>query len=839
MALRTADDDPTLNPGQQHSDSQFNDLKKAEQDGNINDDNQGNSTDQLKDAEEAPSGDWQNKVTGSKPNAKNGKNRFKILKKKGPMALIITLLIGGGMGITTFFSPGILIVHVKEMMVNKFNTQLASMDVRTNRILITKLSGKATSGMCSKITIACKYSTMSKSQIAKFEAAGIKVDYDEKNLLGRAKPKSLIYKDTKISADKFKSLLNENPEFRSAVKTAYNPKYAGFTDNIWKLAASKLGINKAKVSFDGESEADKLKEVQEKTKKTKDYGPDTGGKLEEGATKKDGTKYTPEEIAEYNTKLEKNAKDLASNIDEIADKGKKVGTVALSGVKKVGNVLSITGFVDMACSAYRSIQALGYAAKGIRTLQLASYAMIFLNVADQIKAGDAKAEDVAYLGTILTTEVASIDGKKTKIKSATDSFGYKYAAYGDIGKMSNSTSQYLAGGGLTGELISVTSAINKATGETPRATCGFLANPLVTTGGILIGIAAIFTGVGAGKIIAQAGIQVAITIATASIPAMLQDIVAGVLVDETTVGEEAGDALTSGSSGIMGTVAAKGGNAPLTPEQAVAYNNLSSNVAYQYAEEDRLALSPFDATNSNTFLGSIVANILPYTSKMSSFSGIISSIASMTTGSISKLINTNVKAADPEAEYKMCQDFDYRELDLATDPFCNVVYGIPPGSLDKDPMDVLEDMIGKRAIDEMGQVIPGSDYEEFLENCINRDRSLGDTGESDGNNNGYVTGKSCLFDKKTNGDYYLYNIDQRIQNGMDGETAAVAPSDTNEGAEEESNIILNTLSDFIARTYESSIINLQTLTPSVALNTNKPLCDNNHLVFVKNEDYIS
>lgn len=829
MAIRFSEDDPSLNPSHNDYENKFNDIKKAEEAGNTSTDNS-----DIKSAEETPSGEWKNNVTGATPKTSKSGGKLRFLKKKGPMSLIITLLVGGGIGITTFFSPGILIVHIKEMMVEKFNTQLTSMDIRTNKILITKLNSKATSGMCSRITIACKYSTMTQSQIAKFEAAGIKVEYDEKNIIGRAKPKSLIYKDTKISADKFSSFLSENTEFRSAVKSAYNPKYAGFTDSIWKSAASKLGISKAKIMIDGENDAKKLEDIQEKTKKTKNYDTDVGEKLDENSTKEDGSKYSAEEIAENNTKLE-TATDLIDNIDEISDKGKKTGALALSGAKKIGNVLSITGFVDMACSAYKSIQALGYAAKGIRTLQLASYAMIFLNVADQIKAGDADAEDVAYLGTILTTEVATINGEKTKIKSATDSFGYKYAAFGDKGKMSNSASQYLAGGGLTGELITVTAAINKATGGTPRKTCGFLANPLVTTGGIVLGVAAIFTGVGAGKVILQAAGQAAISIATSAIPAMLQDIVAGVLIDETTVGEEAGDAITSGASGIMSTVAAKGGNAPLTPEEAVAYSNLSENVAQQYADEDRLALNPLDISTKNTFLGSIVSAMMPYISKMGSINGTLESISSLASNTISNTIYNNVLADDAESEYTMCQDFDYRELGIATDPFCNVIYGIPVDSLDKDPVDVLDDMISKGAIDDMGQVVAGSDYEKFLENCINRDRPLGDTGESE-STDPYVIGESCLFNEKTNGDYYLYNIDQRIQNGMDGSTQAATPTDTKDTTEEdEESSYINKSDQFIT---EISYKHKNTTNQYDENKSADILYVNRNILFSRNEYYI-
>lgn len=853
MALRVSDDDQNLNPGQVDSDRKFDVLKKAETNGS-NDNQTDNSydSDALKNAEENPTDEWKNNVTGKALKTPKSGRVKNFLKKKGPSSLIITVLLGGGIGLTTFFSPGILLVHIKEVMVNKFNTQLASMDVRTTKMLVAKMG--TTKGSCKVITIACKYSTMTDKQIANFEKAGIVVETDGKTILGRSKPKNFIFNDEKISAKDFSKRISDNAEFRSAIKTAYNPKYAGFADSIWRKAASKLGITKAKVSIDGDTDEAKLKDMQKKTDHNKNLASDDVGKeLKKGDKKSDGiTEYTPEEIESHNKAL-KSSQDLLDNVGDIEKSGVKSASPSVfSGtVKKVSGVVSITGFVDNACMAYNSIRALGYAAKTIRAIQLASYAMIFLNVADQIKAGDAKAEDVSYLGTVLTSTVAKVDGKNTNVKSATDSFGYKYAAYGDLGKMPTSSTQFMAGGGLAGELTAVTTIINKALGNTPKKTCGFLGNPIVAgasiVGGILLAVFA--APVGIGKIALQAAQTAAIIAATVAIPAMLQDIVAGVIVDESTVGEDAGDAIVSGSSGIMGAAAAAGGNAPLTPEQAVAYNNLSNNIAAQYAEEDRIAYNPFDITNSNTFFGQIAFNLMPYFANMSSISNTFQSIAGLASGTLLKSINNTVKADDSETEYTMCEDPDYVDLNsdgnrkdrVATDPFCNVIYGIPPKYLEKDPLDVIDDLKGQ--IDEQtGAAVAGSAYSTFLENCINRDRPLGDTGDGSQDD-----GSMCLINKE-NSDYYLYAIDQRVQKGMDGEDTALAEAESAslndisfyESSETEFNNIAE-----IEIESESTINDSVRLINSISTCSNvthrftkkhETICDNNHLSFVRSRE---
>lgn len=801
MALRVSDEDnEKLNPGQADYDRKFNALNNAEKTGNI----PGNSSnnEDIKEAEENPtktgSSDWVNNVSGKDSSKSKGKGTLNFIKKKGPLTTIILTLVGGGLGIGGLLSPGLLLVQVKEMMVNKFNTQLSSMDVRTTNILTKKMG--TTSGLCgSKITIKCKYSTMSEKQINNFKNAGIEIVADEeKSLFGRTKPKSYTFEGKTINATSFSTEINTNPKFRSALKVAYNPKLGGFVDSFWKKAAQRLGISKKAAPIDGETDEAKLKSIQDdvssgenkpSTVTEKDINPETG------------KNYTAAEVEAANAAIndaeqiaQKEAKAAASMLDDVE-------SAAGFNMGKVANVIKLTGYLDGACEIYRGVKAVGLAAKTVRTLQLARYAMIFLNVADQIKAGTAKAADVSYLGKILTS--TSANGK-----SATDSFGYKYTAYGDKGVMSTSASQFLAGGGLTGKLTSVTSKMENALGGKPKETCKLLANPFVSIGSLLAGIGIMLIPganvVYSAKEIAQTvGVGVLFGIATAVLPAMLKDIVAGVLVDGSTLGEAAGDAITSGSSGMMGSVAKAGGNAPLTPQQAVAYSNLSSNIAYQYAEEDRLAYSPFDASNSNTFMGSIVSNLLPYISKMSSISGTLSSVASLSLNSFSFLSPQNTKAASVD-DYTMCQDIDYKELGIATDPYCNIIYAVPPESLTKDPIDIADALIFQEDPQNIGSFMPqineetgdplaGSVYETFVTDCINRDIPLGIENESAIEDDA-KSGKECLFGAKvllkrwstwewlgnppaltevihtkyiTNNNFYIHYIDQRVENGME------------------------------------------------------------------------
>lgn len=857
MALRTADP----NPGQAQSDELFNNINNIEKAGTVNE------KQDVKPAEESP--DFKNNFTGnagSKDNPKGAKSFFQKLlaggKDKGPTAAIITIVIGGGMGFTALFSPGLLIVQLKEVMVNKFNVQLASMDVRTNKLLSLKTG--PTNGLCSgMLKVACKYSTMSTKQLTNFENAGIKVIYDPDNtsITGRAKPTSFEYDGKVVAASEFSKTLKDDVNFRTAVNKAYNPKFAGFADSIADKFFTKIGWSKKAKTIAGVTPEEKLKSIQAETD-AKNTSADSPAVKE---TPADGD--SPETAAAKTATNEAidATSEIASDADTLAKAGAKAGAVALdaieTGTEQIGNTLKITGALDNLCSLYGTVKSIGYAAKTVRALQLAKYALLFFNVADQIKAGVAKPADVAYLGTILTTEYAA-----TK-KTATQSFGYNYASTGKIGKRTSISTQFLVGGGLTGKLIGLTSKIDaglRVGGATPNTTCGTIKNPFVGAASLIAGIALMLVpGVNIAigvKDVAQAVGGIAFSYLLSALPALLKDVVAGVLIDGTIVGEASTEASVPGGSFAIAQPAALGGNAPLTPTQAVAYNNLSNDIAAKYAEEDQLAYSPFDATNSNTFLGKFVASLVPYISNMSSLTGTLLSIASISTQSIASLTTQNTYAASA-SDYEMCEDYDYKSIGVATDPYCNIVYGIPVEALTADPVAVANNLYTTGQIDTDGQIKAGSAYKTFETDCINRPRPLGDVND----NFSGTDGSECLF-SSTNKDYYLYYIDQRVQNGMDGEDATLSAAqdkgltdisfyDSSLGSADDSTAtttttnnsatilsnIFDTISNIITPVNNTSVIKT-VAEPKInklnnQLNICSLVCDNSTFGFTKNQEY--
>lgn len=754
--------------------------------------NSGSIADQEANGSNVIKGPWKDNTLESESSPVKAKGRFSGLKKKGPLTAIILTVVGGGLGIGGLLSPGLLLVHLKEVMVEKFNTQLTSMDIRTTKMLKSKALGGV--GICGPvINIRCKYSSMSDYQIKKFKDAGIDVVPDadaSKNILGRKKIKEFMYNGEPVTAAKFTEKIGSDANFRAAVKKGYNPKWMGFADSIWNKTLFKLKISNKGIKLTGATDDEKLAGIQADTKNPvgiQDKVPDVNEKNADGSSKYKGTDDPnfKNAVSEYD-KLKKTASQItdAAATEAGTNTGKGLGETvsgatdtAVKATSKVTmgalSALKVTGTVDTLCTIYGTARAVGFAAKTVRALQLARYAMLFLTIADQIKAGgNPDPADVSYLGSVLTAETKSLapDGKTTVTKTATDSFGYKYAAYGEVGKMPDSATQFLVGAGFTGMLIGVTSWINNILGKSPDKTCKINNNVFVQIGSAAVGIgAAIFSGgisVTVGGVI-QGSFMIALGVAVSYLPELLKDIVAGVVIDKNTVGELAGDAITSGASGTMGTVAATGGNAPQTVEQAVAYQNLSNKVLAQYAEEDRLAYSPFDISNRNTFMGSIYSSLVPQLVKMSSLSGSLSSIASIISMSFASIITTT-KAADA-SQYSVCQDLDYVNMNLAADPYCNLTYGVPPDDLQNiSPTEVL-DKIGDQIDPVSGEPTAGSAYEKFVNDCMNRTQPMGYTGDDFQGDDG----SGCLINDSNpmNKYYYLYQIDQRVETGMDQESS--------------------------------------------------------------------
>ena len=732
------------------------------------------ASDVVDEQENGTSGSWMNNVTGRKS---QGGGKFSLKKSGGPVGIIISLVLGLA-GTTSFFGgPGLLIVNLAEKINEKFNYQLTSMDIRTKSIINAKIKN-ATTGICSPVSIRCKFATFSDKEIANFKKAGIEIEVDSNTAItGRNKISSMSFEGKPIDPGSFTSQMKNNIRFNAAVKQAFNPKFAGFTDKVFNKVATKLRISKKSPFTDADRASDetRLKRIEEDTKNGRSTGvidtpDDCDAKCQDTKTKQE--------------ELNKAAGDSSSGGDSQTSRAMReldAGDVSKSAASIAGSaasIIKVTGLIDNACTVYGMFKAVSMGAKVIRAAQMARFAMIFLTTASMIKAGDAQADDVSYLGTMLTqTYKTTVDGKEVLTKGATDSFGYRYTAFGDKGIASDTNAmQALAAAGTTGKLAGTLEAVMGVFGnnrKTADTTCGVNNNPFVQGASFVVGVLMwIVPGgqaVGAAKIALQAVLAAATFAAQMFLPALLADMVAGRLIDKNTVGETAGNFIVSGSGHFHSKLAQGGGNAPLRRKQAAKYGQESEVIAQEYRALDQYTHSPFDASNPSTFLGSIYSRFAPFFATAPSSLLQLSSIPTTIVGST--FSNLIPKASADESDYAECKDPEYADIELATDPFCNPVFGIPVELLSDDPNTINTRLLDQGLIDgTTGE--PVGNYVTFVANCIDRDIPIGSTGEDSTSD----SGEGCFIADKTSGftkeeqtviDMYVHYIDQRINYTME------------------------------------------------------------------------
>ena len=729
----------------------------------------------------------------------NSKSGFKGFFKKNKTKLIAG---GGGIGaifalLSLFFTAGLSIVNFKEVLVGDLNDQLAAMDIRSDHVFRTKFNTMK-SGVCGKVSIRCKFSTMSKRQVGKFEKAGFTDIETDDRIGGRKRITSMTAPDgTKITDPKeLMDLRKNNPKIRAAMNRVYNPLYYGLFDKVSSKVFGKNKTNKAK-KVTGDSDDAKRKALKEATAGEKVGG--SSGTLTDGngeyVVDDDGNKIRSGEPGFDDIK----EKNIAEN-GRLAEKasggagGKAVSKVVGSGLKG----LSIVGVADTACTVYNTARAVSAAAKVARSIQLIQFAMIILNTADAIKAGEATSEDVEFIGNMLTrvdtrekivNETSTITDRSDDNlslglvdnpffgKAAFDSPGYRVAAYNEAPVLTSQSQQYMVGGGLVGTLSGVIDSVSSLIPggkQNIRSTCKKVQNPWVRGVGLIVGLVSSI-GPGVGRALASIGASATVGLALPFLESMAADIIAGTVISEDISGVEAGDATFSGTSALLGDMAQNRGLQPLSKENMQPYlaatNEVKMNIAA--AEKYEAKQTPFDISNQYSFLGSTVRSLNPSVTKLKAGgASTLSGVSSLLSTAFSTLV-PSVKASQVynEDRFSQCIDEGYSDVGIDADVFCNVRYGLTARELAMDSMEVLDFMIDNNYIDEeTGDPVdrPDNEYKKFIDNCSEREDGWGETSEENGS-----IGLECIdghAETFRDVSYFrVYTVDRSINDGMEDE----------------------------------------------------------------------
>ena len=755
---------------------------------------------------EKPSGKESNSpLADLRSNSPSIKRILRLGKNFGPGGIIVGIITAvlGLLGASTPLLP----LHVAANALNTYDSNKTSFTIRTDKMIVNKLTDRATSGVCTNvINIACRYQRPSGYMLKNMEQNGVtaldkKGNKIENRLLwANKRPASYTFKNLDgstsdpISAKNLKSVLNANAGYRSAFHSALKTRLQTFSDSIFKSVAAKFGFTK--------------KDVLAETKSEKDL-----------------TEKLKAEASGTEVKTDASGKPISKNKDEISKDIQNEGNKEVGKISKSGSLVGLVA--GAVCLVSDGPGIVTRTARAYQMAQLVRFGAMFLTVTSAMKAGDATPTEVETLGKSLTAVYLGM--------SAMDSFGMKFTLFGDTSAAKGSHFRNYVPGGSASQTFGPLAAIFDSPAK--KNLCAGATSPIT---GVAIDAALAPETLGIGTLINVAGGVLgglAINaVVSSALPVMLSLIPSGTfdelgklafgdlmstlyMRDPATAasvggnpvsqfgaaatasavtsqadrmgGQNYGDALMSGVANMLGQLSNAGGNSPMSIADAVAYDQLTNKVNVAYAQEDQATLSPFDASNKNTFMGSIVEQLLPLYGNMGSLTSTLSSISGVASSTAqSLLLGKTYAATDPAAKYNICQDPSLTTVDgqkVAAGPFCNIQYGIPPQYLNLDPQKVVEDMVATGQIDDQtgeakdqdgfsqitGQVanILGvsdgttiTSYKDWLSTC-------GDGTSEQAFN--------CEIKDKITAEYALYTIDHRIQKNIDNEdTTPTVAADT-------------------------------------------------------------
>lgn len=780
MALRTADDDQSLNPGQTHSNEQFNNLEKP---------NKNNSNiENVKNAEEnATEGSWLDNVTKEREELeaqqkyRRKKSRVYIklgkrgIKRKSPLIGIILTVIGGGIGISALLSPSLLIIHLKENLVAFLDDTGPAFGIRTNKVVYRKFKTakfsfeKMANGKCG---IQCRIGTMPDVMKRNFEAKGFKINATEGEGLakGRWILNSMEFPDGHI--------VRNGAEFAEATKDVargesfkkvFNSRIVYFLNSKFGvMLREKFGLNKlANLTRNlKEKASDKVTTTKEKVKKA----------IRE-------TLGLPEVDPNANPKLTTEERIAVARENP---KFKKVFEFIDGPATKVSS--GVTNAVQAICTSYNVINNVKNTTRAAKQAAFVGLAMmVVLNSSDMTKAGDMDTETADVVGGMLT-------GTDANGMAATDSTGMKMVLYGETGALSAEDQKYsMAPSGILLKTLT-TMAVAAAVGgtvvlKTMHGLCKISSNAAFAfiqscpeqiiaafatgfaTGGFSAVIAAAVCGAKIGATIVAFGWAMGLVI-NALTDATINDELP--VLDGDSRGIAVGDSVVTGTAQIMGGTAATYGMKAGSTADIIKYQTATATIKKQ---QDEIASyeardTPFDIYNQYSFLGSIAKTINIDAFHNASILSSINNVLAIIPRSLATITSGVGAAADRKAKIYaegQCKDSSLSNLGINADAFCNPSYVMSDTELNNDIDSVVKDMISSGNIDpETGDAMPKSNYQKYLDNCANRTVSLGDSsGAIEDDDYEWSMGLKCVEETTELSNFRTYTMDKAVNDTMD------------------------------------------------------------------------
>lgn len=786
--------------------------------------------------EESGDSTWQNNTSAEAPPKKGS---FFSVRRNRNIAVGVFGTIFVVMGLFFTLGPSTAIIHLKEVMFDKFDSRLSTLSEKRNvRIMSKKMSKDFTTGCTVKIK--CRFKGMTSREITKFEKRnpGTKIVTEGRTVAGKHKVSGIQFIDDDgkqrfVRANNLKSSLKSSASLRNNIRNYNKPTVAHWRDVAASKMFAKFKIFRGKTKTGSSSES-KGSTADEKRKirireAIREY---SSGDVFSSSLDKFSASESDPDAANKNA-LADSVEDIGGDIEgEIAkvNEAKADPTKAIEPVPKVSTVAkqaasgivqgsfrgAFTGYagagfnyVTKACAAKRMVATVGYLSKFMASGNLIRYASLFMVTADMTKAGDAdgdSAQAIGDLGSILTTPDPETN------QTFSDSFGYQYAAYGTLKKDNDGNidtaeyTPYKMGAGLTGSLLGIANSLNSIPGV--KTGCKVLLKPLVQVAGVAVTVViniaekiaeGVTCIVGFGSGCAIAGGSIALNISAVMAFMYAQSVlvplaartIAGASPSGDEAGQDAGNAITGGSGALMSMNGRFHGLHPISQDKAIAYDQFADTTKAKVAADQKMN-DFFNTSNPRSFSGRM-ASLLKPSVNQSFIMSLPGKLGGFSTTAFS--LTPEAKAAKAGAEYEVCGDPDYEELNIAADPFCNVQYGLDPSKVDAEESEaydaekVIAYMCGSSInsesscsddayIDNEGN--PKGEYADWLEDCTFSDQPISVDGENE-------TPKECLDPSSTDEPmkytmFRLYTFDTSLDDQYEDRDAGQdAQSNTQSG----------------------------------------------------------
>lgn len=520
-----------------------------------------------------------------------------------PLAILAILLVIAIIAI--FTSSTLLGPHISALITAATQTDFTAYNIEANNVTLQILRGE--------LTLPDNYKTA-------LEKEGIKIK--DKN--------TWEYKNETITADNYMSIYNGNVDFREAVINARGGRAILFFDDTSSLFYKKLGFSRDVLHDYKATGNDATDENSYSELMTKYFDVDSGSTIDTAETittkdddNKTSTKTTATGAVSASNISGSDVKERAKNfLDSVGDKtaSKTEGCAA----RKVG---------DMVATAIASNAKYTYAQSFMTKMESISKSMAgngdnsaVTNVLNWFTT--AKTTKVYNPSTGETTEVTGSPLESEALKnilSSTPINQTKTAAY-SLERSFSSTDTSIKNANLSTDSCINERASNTVISLNASAIPG--SNFIRSTIGTLLD-----STLGDG-----------IRISASTTLSLLIPEIADVLYGnayESSVGISGGEEFGMGAANINQLSSQQNSAATGASRQKIlAYNKLNNETIASLAEIDRKNHSPLDASNPNTFLGSIASSLLPLATSSNTLTSPVSTLSSISNTSLASLNTT-------------------------------------------------------------------------------------------------------------------------------------------------------------------------------------------------------